>query len=47
MQAKSGIAALTYFEIHRLNAYIKQIICKGIQFWLKFKYEIDYIPKIA
>ena len=37
MQLKIGIkfrrAEITYFEINRLYAYIKQIIWKGIQFW--------------
>ena len=35
------------FQYNRSYAYIKQIIWKKIQFWKKFKYEIDYIPKIA
>ena len=36
MQLKIGIkfrhAEITYFEINRLYAYIKQIICEEIQF---------------
>ena len=51
MEVKIGIrfhrAEITYFEINRLYAYIKQIICEGIEFWQKFKYETDYIPKTA
>ena len=50
MQVKTGIrfyrADINYFKIKRLHAYIKQIICEGIEFWWKFQYEIDYIPKI-
>ena len=51
MQFKIGIifhrAEMTYIEINRLYAYVKQVICGEIQFWLKFKYKIDYLPKVA
>ena len=50
MQVKIGIrfhgAEITYFEINRLYAYVKQIICKGIQFWYKLLYKIDFLTEI-
>ena len=51
MQNKIGIrfhrAEITYFEISRLYAYVKQIIYKGIYFWYMFIYKMVYLPKIA
>ena len=29
------------------SRFSKQIICEAIHFWLKFKYKIDYLPKIG
>ena len=42
-------AEITYFEINRLYVTSSRLefICKGIYFWLKVKYKIDYLPKIA
>ena len=51
MQVKIGIAfhrvEIAYLDRNRVYAYIKQIIREGIQFWQKFKYKTDYLPKIA
>ena len=50
MQVKIGIrfhyAEITYFQIHKLYSYVKQVICEGINFWYPFMYEIDYLSKI-
>ena len=44
MQVKIGIT----FHRDEINLFRdEQIICEGIHFWQKFKYKIDYLPKIG
>ena len=40
-------AKIVYFGISRLYAYVKQIICEGVHFWLKFKYKITIYKKFG